>query len=453
MTQAYYHPENFGHFGLALRNYAHFTSPIRRYSDLIVHRALIAGHGWGEDGLSARDIEKLEETAKLISDAERRSMVAERDTTDRYLAAYLSDRVGAEFAGRISGVQRFGLFVKLDETGADGLIPIRVDRARVLPLSTPGSQTLMGAETGMVLGVGQRVTVRLAEAVPVTGGLMLDLLEIEGEHAAGGAGASAGAMRRASRGRRGADAKLAQGGAPAQVTPGRWRCLRRSLRRDPRSCARYPGACKTQEIRRTGCGERGGRMADAAGAGAVAVSGWRRLRSGDRDGCAGRCGDGEGRGDGDRDAKRRFEAWVAGFRARALAAGITPATFDAAFAGCSFDPEVVEKDRNQNEFTKTIWDYLDTRRVGGPGGDGQDGAARASARCWSGSRRPMAWTRRSWWRSGAWKAPMARYRGDFPLIGSLATLAYDGRRGGVLRGGADRGAEDRAGGRCRRRRR
>ncbi len=138
MTQAYYTPENFGHFGLALRSYAHFTSPIRRYSDLIVHRALILGHGWGEDGLSPQDIEMLEETAQHISDTERRSMAAERDTTDRYLAAYLADRVGSEFAGRISGVTRFGLFVKLDETGADGLIPIRSVGRRVLPLRPEG---------------------------------------------------------------------------------------------------------------------------------------------------------------------------------------------------------------------------------------------------------------------------------------------------------------------------
>ena len=179
MTQAYYSPDNFGHFGLALRNYAHFTSPIRRYSDLIVHRALIAGHGWGKDGLSAWDEENLEATAKLISDTERRSMAAERDTTDRYLAAYLSDRVGAEFPGRISGVQKFGLFVKLDETGADGLVPIR-SIGREFYHYDEASQTLTGSDSGQVIGLGQRVLVRLAEATPVTGGLTLELLSIAG---------------------------------------------------------------------------------------------------------------------------------------------------------------------------------------------------------------------------------------------------------------------------------
>ncbi|MEO1703884.1 MAG: ribonuclease R, partial [Pseudomonadota bacterium] len=125
MTQAYYAPQNYGHFGLALSHYAHFTSPIRRYADLIVHRALITAHGWGDDGLSSEEIDRLEPTAEHISETERRSMLAERDTSDRYLAAYLSERVGTEFSGRVSGIARFGIFVKLDETGADGLVPIR----------------------------------------------------------------------------------------------------------------------------------------------------------------------------------------------------------------------------------------------------------------------------------------------------------------------------------------
>ncbi len=179
MAQAYYYPENFGHFGLALQSYAHFTSPIRRYSDLIVHRALISGHGWGKDGLSPEDIEKLEATAQHISETERRSMAAERDTTDRYLAAFLADRVGNEFTGRVSGIARFGLFVKLDETGADGLVPIG-SLGNEYFRHDKDEQVLVGERSGLVIGLGQRVTVRLAEAIPTTGGLTLELLNIEG---------------------------------------------------------------------------------------------------------------------------------------------------------------------------------------------------------------------------------------------------------------------------------
>ncbi|OIP85307.1 MAG: ribonuclease R [Rhodobacterales bacterium CG2_30_65_12] len=179
MTQAYYSPVNYAHFGLALGNYAHFTSPIRRYSDLIVHRALISGHGWGKDGLSPEDIETLEATAQHISETERRSMVAERDTNDRYLAAYLADRVGNEFSGRISGIQRFGAFVKLDETGADGLIPVSTIGAEYFRYDGD-SQTLTGERSGLRLSVSQPVLVRLAEAVPVTGGLTLELIEVDG---------------------------------------------------------------------------------------------------------------------------------------------------------------------------------------------------------------------------------------------------------------------------------
>jgi ribonuclease R len=178
MTQAYYFPENFGHFGLALRAYAHFTSPIRRYADLIVHRALIAAHGWGDDRLSPWDVEHLTDTGKQISDTERRSMAAERDTTDRYLAAFLSDRIGAELTGRISGIAKFGVFVRLDETGADGMIPIRTLGAEYFHFDAD-SQTLMGFDSGTVIGLGQRVTVKLAEAAPVTGGLIVELVKLE----------------------------------------------------------------------------------------------------------------------------------------------------------------------------------------------------------------------------------------------------------------------------------
>jgi len=178
MTQAYYSSQNMSHFGLALQNYAHFTSPIRRYADLLLHRALVSAHGWATDGLSPQDIEMLDETAKHISETERRSMLAEHDTTDRYLASFMSERVGNEFSGRISGVARFGIFVKLDETAADGLVPIR-SLGREYFEHDADSQTLRGTDSGTVISLGQRVVVRLAETTPTTGGILLDLLELE----------------------------------------------------------------------------------------------------------------------------------------------------------------------------------------------------------------------------------------------------------------------------------
>ena len=178
-TQAYYSPQNLGHFGLNLPRYAHFTSPIRRYADLVVHRALIRALGLGKDGLADDEIARLQETAEHISVTERRSMEAERDTVDRYVAAYLSDRVGAEFRGRVSGVSRAGAFVKLDETGADGLVPISTLGSDYFR-HDPERQTLTGDRTGRVIGLGQAVTVRLREAAPITGGLILEILSVEG---------------------------------------------------------------------------------------------------------------------------------------------------------------------------------------------------------------------------------------------------------------------------------
>lgn len=175
-TQAYYGPDNEGHFGLALARYCHFTSPIRRYSDILVHRALIRGYGLGEGGLSDDEIDKFDQIGKEISDTERRAVSAERDATERYTTAFMADRVGAEFPGRISGVTRFGLFVNLDETGADGLVPVST-----LPWDRythdEVNHCLVGQETGNCYTLADRVKVKLAEADIVTGGLVFELLE------------------------------------------------------------------------------------------------------------------------------------------------------------------------------------------------------------------------------------------------------------------------------------
>ncbi len=174
-AKAAYGPGNIGHFGLALRRYAHFTSPIRRYADLLVHRALIDGLGLGADGLGdgQRD---FAEAGEHLSMTERRATAAERDAVDRYTAAFLAERVGAVFTGRISGVTRFGLFVTIDEYGADGLVPVRT-----LPedhyVHDAARHALRGRRSGRAWRLGEVVEARLAEADPVTGGLILHLLE------------------------------------------------------------------------------------------------------------------------------------------------------------------------------------------------------------------------------------------------------------------------------------
>src|SRR5690625_293279 len=178
-TQAYYSTQNLAHFGLHLARYAHFTSPIRRYADLMAHRALITALRLGRDGLTPELIERMDGIAEQISLTERRSLEAERDTVDRYVAAYLSDRIGAEFEGRVAGVSRAGAFIRLDETGADGLVPISTLGSDYFH-HDPEKQTLTGERTGRVIGLGQKVVVRLREAAPITGGLILELLTVEG---------------------------------------------------------------------------------------------------------------------------------------------------------------------------------------------------------------------------------------------------------------------------------
>ncbi len=175
-AQAEYSAENYGHFGLNLRRYAHFTSPIRRYADLIVHRALIRGLGLGEGALPENEtFETLNEVAAAISLTERRAMKAERETADRLIAHFLADRVGATFEGRISGVTRAGLFVKLTETGADGLIPVRTLGSEYYNYDE-NRHALIGSRSGAMHRLGDEVQVRLVEAAPVAGALRFELL-------------------------------------------------------------------------------------------------------------------------------------------------------------------------------------------------------------------------------------------------------------------------------------
>ncbi|MDO8535087.1 MAG: ribonuclease R [Xanthobacteraceae bacterium] len=174
-AQAEYSSANYGHFGLMLRRYAHFTSPIRRYADLVVHRALIRALGLGPGGLPDIVPEVLAEIGARVSAAERRAMAAERETADRLIAHFLADRVGATFRGRISGVTRAGLFVKLDDTGADGFIPARTLGADFFRFEE-GHHAMIGERTGEAHRLGDRVEVKLVEAIPVAGALRFELL-------------------------------------------------------------------------------------------------------------------------------------------------------------------------------------------------------------------------------------------------------------------------------------
>ncbi|PNU04895.1 ribonuclease R [Novosphingobium guangzhouense] len=185
-TQAYYGPANAGHFGLALASYAHFTSPIRRYADLLVHRALVDAYGLEQSkpqadipalsGLSDRDREDLGRVSDAISQAERRAMEAERETIDRYVAAWLASRVGEVFDTRITGVQKFGFFATIVGLGGDGLVPVSTLGDERFTYDEK-AQVLVGDETGTTFSIGQILKLRLAEANPLTGALKYELPE------------------------------------------------------------------------------------------------------------------------------------------------------------------------------------------------------------------------------------------------------------------------------------
>jgi len=183
-SQAMYSPRNLGHFGLALSHYAHFTSPIRRYADLLVHRGLISAYRFGEDGLPAEAEAQFESIGEHISGTERRAAAAERDAVDRYCAAFLAGRTGQVFAGRVTGVTRFGLFVSLADTGASGIVPIST-----LPHDfyqhDERAHALVGQRWGREFRLGEAAHVRLVEADPTTGGLVFHLIEPEAGKSAG----------------------------------------------------------------------------------------------------------------------------------------------------------------------------------------------------------------------------------------------------------------------------
>ena len=179
-AQAEYAVENYGHFGLNLRRYAHFTSPIRRYADLIVHRALIRAIGLGGDGLPDMEKDELADIAERISAAERRAMAAERETIDRLIASHLADKVGATFTGRISGVTRAGLFVKLADTGADGFVPAATLGDEFYRYEET-MHALVASRSGTTLRLGDPITVKLVEAAPFAGALRFEVVGNNGE--------------------------------------------------------------------------------------------------------------------------------------------------------------------------------------------------------------------------------------------------------------------------------
>ncbi len=176
-SQAVYSPDNHGHFGLALARYAHFTSPIRRYPDLLVHRSLIAAYGLGDGGLPSGDASRFVEFGEHLSMCERRAVAAERNAMDRYVANFMSQHVGATFGARISSVTRFGLFISVDGSGADGLIPIR-NIGQEFYRHDEGRQLLIGERTGETYGLGDRLRVKLVEASTATGGLLFDIVDV-----------------------------------------------------------------------------------------------------------------------------------------------------------------------------------------------------------------------------------------------------------------------------------
>ncbi|MEE9433917.1 MAG: VacB/RNase II family 3'-5' exoribonuclease [Sphingorhabdus sp.] len=215
-TQAYYTPTHIGHFGLSLGSYGHFTSPIRRYADLILHRALVTAHNLempapkggaikAETGLSPANAAEIGKIAEAISRTERRAMEAERETVDRYVAAYLSEQVGQIVETRITGVLNFGFFATVEAIGGDGLVPVST-LGRGYFTYDEGAQTLTSEDGETVYRPGMRLELRLAEANPVSGSLRFELPEVHKS-----------APKFAPRGKRQGNYRAGKGGRPSNI--------------------------------------------------------------------------------------------------------------------------------------------------------------------------------------------------------------------------------------------
>jgi len=153
MAKAIYTTNNIGHYGLAFEYYTHFTSPIRRYSDVLVHRILDANL----HGVHREDKANLEARCKHISDRERAAMTAERESIKYKQMEYLKEKVGQEFEGVISGVIESGIFVELDESRAEGMISFRTMGGGFY-MTAPYTA---GSRTGDTYTIGQPVKVRI----------------------------------------------------------------------------------------------------------------------------------------------------------------------------------------------------------------------------------------------------------------------------------------------------
>lgn len=178
-SQAFYRPDNRGHYGLALQKYAHFTSPIRRYADLVVHRALIKALKLGKNGITEHETARLDEICEHISSTERNSMDAERSANDRFTSLWLSDRAGEIFNGTVRSVTSFGLFVQLDNLATDGLVPIRTLGDDYF-VHDEQNQALIGRKTRIIYRTGAKIKVRLKESDPITGSKILEVIGNKG---------------------------------------------------------------------------------------------------------------------------------------------------------------------------------------------------------------------------------------------------------------------------------